>query len=332
MNKKMILSKSILFIMIVAFIGLFKIIFGEENTLICVTVITLALMIIEKKPSEKFVVSFSKILFMNVFLGLCSFLAYKSLILGLILNTTVMFIVAYVCSYNLNEGLYIPFGLQYMFMLNTPVDDKKFIIRLAALIFGALFSVTLQYIINRKNDVSINKFKLENEVFKYKKNFTKKSLMFSYGVRMALVMGISTFIMEKIDLPEVRWIMYTVFSLTKPYKDNCNERISKRIEGTLIGSIIFIVLFTIIESSVLRSLILMVVGYANTYITEYKKMIICVTISALGTVAIGQPLFFITLERIIFIIIGAIISKVINNYVLPFSTITDEKCNLELKC
>ncbi|WP_010292105.1 hypothetical protein [Clostridium senegalense] len=48
MNKKMILSKSILFIMIVAFIGLFKIIFGKENTLIGVTVITLALMIIEK--------------------------------------------------------------------------------------------------------------------------------------------------------------------------------------------------------------------------------------------------------------------------------------------
>ncbi|NEU05055.1 FUSC family protein [Clostridium senegalense] len=319
MNKKLILSKSILFIIIVAFIGLFKSIFGQENTLVGVTVITLALMIIKKKPSEKFIVSFLKILFMNVFLGLCSFLAYKSLILGLILNTTVMFIVAYVCSYNLNEGLYIPFGLQYMFMLNTPVDDKKFVIRLVALVFGALFSVTLQYTMNRNKNGSVNKFKLKDEIFKYNKNFTKKSLMFSYGVRMALVMGISTFIMEKIDLPEVRWIMYTVFSLTKPYKDNCNERISKRIEGTLIGSIIFIVLFTIIESSVLRTVLLMVVGYTNTYITEYRKMIICVTISALGTVAIGQELFLITLERILFIIIGTIISKVINNYVLPFN-------------
>ncbi|WP_061994769.1 FUSC family protein [Clostridium sp. ATCC 25772] len=319
MNKKLILSKSILFIIIVAFIGLFKSIFGQENTLVGVTVITLALMIIKKKPSEKFIVSFLKILFMNVFLGLCSFLAYKSLILGLILNTTVMFIVAYVCSYNLNEGLYIPFGLQYMFMLNTPVDDKKFVIRLVALVFGALFSVTLQYTMNRNKNGSVNKFKLKDEIFKYNKNFTKKSLMFSYGVRMALVMGISTFIMEKIDLPEVRWIMYTVFSLTKPYKDNCNERIPKRVEGTLIGSIIFMVLFTIIESSVLRTVLLMVVGYTNTYITEYRKMIICVTISALGTVAIGQELFLITLERILFIIIGTIISKVINNYVLPFN-------------
>ncbi|WP_010295818.1 FUSC family protein [Clostridium senegalense] len=322
MSKKLILLKCILFIIMLVFVIFFKSIFGKENTLIGIAVISLALMIIKRKSSEKFIISFLKILSMNIFLGICSFLAPQSLILGMSLNTISMFVVAYVCSYNLDEALYIPFGLQYMFMLHNPVTKEKFFTRLISLVFGALFVVTLQYIKNRKTNCITNKFK---------ENFTRKSLMFSYGIRMALVMAIATFVMNKINLPEGRWIMYTVFSLTRPYKANCNERIPKRLEGTVIGAIIFMILFTLIESSILRILILIIAGYINTYTVEYKKMTICATITALGTVVIGKQLLFITLERILLIIIGTIISKIINNYVLPFNVIDNENRNFKLE-
>ena len=48
MNKKVVLTKTILFIAIVMFVVLFKTVFGDENTLIGVTSITALLMLLER--------------------------------------------------------------------------------------------------------------------------------------------------------------------------------------------------------------------------------------------------------------------------------------------
>ncbi|EPY2301235.1 MULTISPECIES: hypothetical protein [Clostridium] len=48
MNKKLLVSKTALFVFIILFIVAFQKIFGIENTLIGVTVITAALMLLER--------------------------------------------------------------------------------------------------------------------------------------------------------------------------------------------------------------------------------------------------------------------------------------------
>ena len=48
MNKKLVISKSVTFIFVVVYVVLFKLIFGDENSLVGVTTITAALMFLGK--------------------------------------------------------------------------------------------------------------------------------------------------------------------------------------------------------------------------------------------------------------------------------------------
>lgn len=149
MNKELIKSKTITFISIVAFVIIFKSIFGAENTLIGVTTVTAALMFLSKdltlSPGK---VTIKFILF-NLFIGIAAALASSNIWLGLVINFMTMFIISYLLCYNLETPMYIPFSLQYLFLLYTPVDVNLLPKRLLSLIAGAVIIVVVQLIANR---------------------------------------------------------------------------------------------------------------------------------------------------------------------------------------
>ena len=77
---------------------------------------------------------------------------------ALIINFIEVFIFSYIFTYNLRQPLYVPFGLQYIFLLSTPVSTDRLGIRLLALISGALIIMLIQLLVNRnKLDTHGNK-------------------------------------------------------------------------------------------------------------------------------------------------------------------------------
>ncbi|WP_223315501.1 FUSC family protein [Clostridium botulinum] len=149
MNKKLIISKTILFVLIVSFIIAFQKIFGIENTLIGVTVITATLMLLEEdltvSPFEYFIYFMG----INLLLGVLAFVASLNLWLGIVVNFIAMFIIGFLFCYDLKSNLYIPFGLQYLFMLSMPILQNQLVGRLGSLVFGAAFIVVIQLIFNK---------------------------------------------------------------------------------------------------------------------------------------------------------------------------------------
>ncbi|WP_052356570.1 FUSC family protein [[Clostridium] dakarense] len=152
----------------------------------------------------------------------------------------------------------------------------------------------------------------------HKRNFNTESLRFSYALKIGLLTAISGFIMDYFKLQDGRWIMFTVFSLTQTYSENCLTKSAQRVEATLIGSALFFVLFTIIKDESIRGIILILAGYMNSYLTNYKYLIICVTVSSLGSAAISSSPDILVLHRVMYIIIGTIISLLANRYILPY--------------
>ena len=149
MNTKLIISKTITFIAIIAFVVTFKTIFGEKNTLIGVTTITATLMFLERDFTLSPLRNIFKLIGINLLIGISSYLVISNMYLGIIVNFFTLFIISYNFCYNLRNPLYVPFSLQYLFLLATPISLQEFPTRLVALVSGAIIIMLAQILVNK---------------------------------------------------------------------------------------------------------------------------------------------------------------------------------------
>ena len=130
-----------LLIEVILFVVVFKLVFGESNTLIGVTTVTAYLMFMPYNLSVTPGKFFGKILLLNLLMGLGGFIASYNIYLALIINFTVIYMIAYGYYNNFRMEMYFPFILQYAFILFNPINIvndpsivvKDLLIRLAAL-------------------------------------------------------------------------------------------------------------------------------------------------------------------------------------------------------
>ena len=150
-------------------------------------------------------------------------------------------------------------------------------------------------------------------------NFNRNSVRFTYAMRLGILISIAAFISDFYGLEQGRWILYTIFSVTQPYSEQAKYRFSERIQGTLIGAIIFAILFNIFTDITSRSLLIMLFGYLNSFTVRYRNTMITVTVCASGAVALMNDPNIVTLERVLYVIVGVIIGMIANRFIFPHS-------------
>lgn len=315
-----------LFISIITFVIVFKTIFGEANTLVGVTLIIAILVLMGEDLTKKPVANFIKLLLLNVTLGLFSYISNMNIWVGLILNFVVLSGIGYFLSYNLNKNIIVPFGLQYLFMLYTPVSGLDFQKRIIELAFSAVLIMAIQFVIHRKKrnseDISNHSNEISEEDAFYRdidvlgKTFKVHTIRARYAIRIGLVAAISAFIVGYFHLEQGRWIVYTIFSLTEFYSEHCKVRSKQRLQGTIIGSLIVLVLFAFIKDNTLRSMLVLLAGYMDTYTNNYRDKMICVTASVIASVSLVKGPLITVVERIGYVSLGIILSLLINKFVL----------------
>ena len=101
----------------------------------------------------------------------------------------------------------------------------------------------------------------------------------------------AAFMVDYFNIHEGRWIIFTIFSVTQPYYEAAKYRFKERLIGTFMGAAIFIVAFNIFQDTTMRTFLVMLAGYLNSYAVEYRNVVLTVTISALGSAALtsGDP-------------------------------------------
>ena len=177
--------------------------------------------------------------------------------------------------------------------------------------------------LENKDYKEVNKVSEKSEIFS-KESIKemlkgKNSPKFCYAMRMAISIAFGGFIMDYFKLPEGRWILFTILSLTTPLYETSKDKIKYRLVSTLIGSIIIVILFSIFTTQTARLLIVMITGYLQSYVNEYKYRMIFVTVCAIGTAAVVGNVQELTLERILMVILGTIIAILANRYLFPYS-------------
>ena len=452
-NKENIKKQTITFVFIIAFIMGFKSIFGDKNTLIGVTTITAMLMFTNVDLTMSPLKNLMQLIALNIITGVGAYIALLNPWIGIPINFAIIFIINYRLYFNLKEPLYVPFTLQYAFILATPVTLKEMPIRLASLLVAPIAIMIFQMLFNRQKifkkgnriienicskiiekidiildediapkdnsnidkdirkyidefraivydnrkenfyiteearikvnilsaleKISINLNKINNveelkgiiiglrqcmkrlnvvlgednnikELEDYidsvidnhkdiqasrihaiqilnptqlqsinKKRFIMNSVKLSFAIRSAIGISLAAFVSDYFNLSEGRWIIFTMVSLVVPIYEASIKKAKDRFIATIIGAVIIVIVFSIFKSVAIRSIILIVAGYVNSYLSEYKHKTICTTVSAIGAAALLGNTTVLTLRRIIFVAIGVVLAIIINRFILP---------------
>lgn len=322
---KKIVSSTILFICIILFVGVFKLIFGDENTSVGVTTIIALLILMGKDLTKKPIKNLVLLLAINLYTGIAVFIAANNMWVGIIVDFISLSLLGYYLGYTLTKALILPYGLQYLFMLFEPVYGIHFVKRLLGLAFAAVLIMASQYLVNRKSknlnkesELIIIEEDKSDSVYKEVSIFGRKvkvhTIRASYAMRIGILVALTTFLTQFFKLNEGRWMAYTVFSVTEFYSANCRIRAKKRIQGTIIGVIIVMILFLFIKSTALRGLIILVAGYLNSFFDNYRDIMILTTISAVTPIALSNGSIYAVVERLTFVIIGVILALIFNMF------------------
>ena len=336
--KKKIISNTILFLIILLFVKGFEFIFGSSNSIVGVTLIIAILILMQEDLTKNFSKNLLRLLLMNLLSGVFSYLATNNMYLGLVLNFIALLLIGYLLTYKMNKMMVIPFGLQYLFMLYNPVSGTDLVKRLVGLGTGAVLIMLIQLVIHKKREKnknenidsdgednnnlnsklknkSIDKSKKENEYIKILDKYNIHSIRGAYAIRIAMLTAISAFIVDFFNLSQGRWIVYTIFSLTELYSEHCRIRSKQRLQGTIIGVIIIILLFMVIKDNTIRGLIVLLGGYLDTYTTNYRDKIICVTMSVVASVSLTNGTIITAIERVGYIVLGIILAVLADKFI-----------------
>lgn len=147
--KKTIINNTILFICIMAYILLFKSLFGDSNILIAVMSITGLLMFMARDLTGEPIKNTIGLVCFYLIIGIGAFFSAGNLILAIPINLIIVFIISYKFCHILKDPMYIPFTLLYLFLLAYPVPVHQLPLRLIALVVGALSIMAPQMLINK---------------------------------------------------------------------------------------------------------------------------------------------------------------------------------------
>lgn len=166
-NKKeiisLILSKTLIFIFVVLLVSLFKSIFKPENSLIGVTTVVLMLVLLQTDLTLNPIKNLLNLIVLNLAFGLSAFLVSQNVLLGLILNFSIMLFIGYYFSYELKKPVNMMVGLHYMLMIVSPISLSQLPLRLLSLLAGAFMIMGVQLLAN-KNKLTKSRNSMFNKI------------------------------------------------------------------------------------------------------------------------------------------------------------------------
>ena len=151
MDARTLAGKTLFFILICVFVSGFSSVFEQENSLVGVIIIVLALTMLSRDLSVRPVWNLGVMCACTLAMGVFSFLSVwlGNPLVGAALNFMFVFGACFYALHNLNSPMHFPFLLGYAFMLSVPVGPGELPLRISALIVGSVFVVGLNVLFHR---------------------------------------------------------------------------------------------------------------------------------------------------------------------------------------
>ena len=156
MDKKKIITNTIMFFITTAIVILFAALFGGENILVGVQGTAAVLFLLNTDYSLNPIRNTIYFVLLEVGIGVATYIASLNPYLALIITFLVIFYIFYNFSFNTKKPLFLPFFLAYIYMLYDPVTMIQLPKRIIGLVVCGLAIMLLQILANK------NKLKRES--------------------------------------------------------------------------------------------------------------------------------------------------------------------------
>ena len=157
-------SKIIMFSFMILFMMFYMVVFGNKNAVIGTMIVMAGLMNLGNDLSFKPKMSFIKVLTLLLILGVASYLNNPLTLASCILTFIVVFGTTFTSYHLFGTDVYLPFLMTYFMMVGIPITLEDLPMRLLSLVFGAIFIVGLNIVVNRKKDYKLSKATIDNLV------------------------------------------------------------------------------------------------------------------------------------------------------------------------
>ncbi|MGL5416335.1 MAG: FUSC family protein [Clostridium sp.] len=188
----------------------------------------------------------------------------------------------------------------------------------------AINSNEISYLGNKEN------FKRVYRSF-YNKTFKSKelkslgrigSLKWNFAIKSSLMISIGYFIVTFFNIPEGKWLLFTIAVVSLPFSEQINKKGRDRIIGTIVGVIAFDFIFTFIHYKPILIVFLIISVYCMLSIKDYSKKAIFITFMSLSMAnfALGNPFkdyYVLSLERLGFVLLGTLMPYIVSK-VFPY--------------
>ena len=334
MDLKTLLGKTLFFVAIVLSVAAFSVVFGQQNSLVGVVIVVVALMMLRKDLSDRPVYNIMVLSVVFVCMALGAHISLMDPFLGLCVNLVLVFCLVLVTTRDLFAPMHFPFLLGYAFMMSTPVPTQDLPLRVFALLVGAVLIVGLNVLIRSgKGGTAVSdkgRVDVRRMVASGLENLRVHTMRSRFGLRMSLLFAMWAFVWQYWNRENAVWLLYTTVALVQPYADDAWRKSAMRVIGTLVGSLAFCAVLLLTGGDVaMLGVALILLNYVYTVLDpeRYDVMMVFITASALIVAAMSVPADQAVVERVAYILLGVLAATLANHLVLPYHR-RDE--NLEL--
>ena len=157
-------KKLMMFVAMIVFMAFYMLVFGSKNMVIGLTIMLAAFMSLGNDLSFKPKLSFIKVFSLLLVLGIAAYLNNPLTIWGCILTFIVVFATTFTSYKMFGLNTYLPYLMCYFMMISSQVGLENLPMRILALLFGAIFIVGLNIVVNSKKDYKLSKATIDGLV------------------------------------------------------------------------------------------------------------------------------------------------------------------------
>lgn len=135
-----------------------------------------------------------------------------------------------------------------------------------------------------------------------------------------------------VQLPNVYWLVISVYFMMIPYTDQTMKRVRQRVLGTISGILICLVLFSVFPGFPARVVIMTIANFLIYSANGYGPTVAYITCSALAVQTIDMAVPMVLGQRLIYTLIGAGIALAANHLVFPIRMRNQMRYQVETIC
>lgn len=156
----------------------------------------------------------------------------------------------------------------------------------------------------------------------YKFKLSMKSIKFNAAIKGAILNTLAVFIVFYFNIPDGRWILYTIIVVYLPFSEQSVKKLGQRVFGTVIGFIVFDILLFISQNKIYICVLVLISLYFSIYLIDYGKRAIFITFTAIASQFLmykDQIYYIVSLYRIGYVILGAVVAFLAIKYIYPIN-------------